>query len=224
MVLGGVRVLHAPPARRVRAADHQVARRCFERFTSAICALRKMRPQGRGIAAPKLGGKSYRLGAVSDFMVEATVVGEVPGSDPLALGKPHAEVFLEPLIEVRHVGRSVEDRDFLFTRRQLLLENLDARLIAVLHEQSVNRPAELTSPPASSNCWAIILLNFFGFRRSVRLMSGACGSGLSASRFFFRKKSAMTPSTMVISSSPCSFIAFFIPSGDKSAWMKLAFW
>ena len=78
-----------------------------------------MRPQGRGIAVPKLGGKSYRL-----------VVSEVPGSDPLALGPLHAEVFLEPLIEVRHVGRSIEDRDFLLTRRQLLLENFDACLVA----------------------------------------------------------------------------------------------
>src|SRR5262249_38376543 len=57
-------------------------------------------------------------------------------------GRPVMRYTGEPLIEVRHVGGSVEDRDFLFTRRQLLLENLDARLIAVLHEQSVDRPAE----------------------------------------------------------------------------------
>src|ERR1043165_3696322 len=74
--------------------------------------------------------------------VPRAVVGEVPGSDPLALGPLHAEVFLEPLIEVRHVGRSIEDRDFLFARRQLLLKNLDARLVAVLYEQPVDGPAE----------------------------------------------------------------------------------
>src|SRR5215831_8150884 len=57
---------------------------------------------------------------------------------------------------------------------------------ALLRSSTSNRsivPPRLTSPPASSNCWAIIFLNLFGSKRSVRLMSGACGSGLSASRF-----------------------------------------
>src|SRR5262245_42221611 len=83
-----------------------------------------------------------RADALGSSPVLHAVVGEVPGSDPFALSPLHAEVFLQPLIEVRHVGRSVEDRDFLLARGQLLLENLDARLIAVLHEQPVDRPAQ----------------------------------------------------------------------------------
>src|SRR6478672_11437289 len=75
--------------------------------------------------------------------IARAVVRKVPGIDPLTGGPLHVEVFLKPLVEVRHVGRTVEDRDFLLTRRQLLLENLDARLIAVLHEQLVDRPAEI---------------------------------------------------------------------------------
>src|SRR5436309_3432464 len=56
--------------------------------------------------------------------IARAVVRKAPGIDPLTGGPLHAEVFPKPLVKVQHVGRTVEDRDFLLTRRQLLLENL----------------------------------------------------------------------------------------------------
>src|SRR5215475_2458430 len=115
--------------------------------TTTTCRLAPRSRPASG-AAPPAAQQSHSSRLARDYLslgsssVPRAVVSEVPGSDPLALGPLHAEVFLEPLIEVRHMGRSVEDRDLLLTHRQLLLENLDARLIAVLHEQPVDRPAE----------------------------------------------------------------------------------
>src|SRR5258705_9214684 len=74
--------------------------------------------------------------------IARAVVRKAPGIDPLTGGPLHVEVFLKPLVKVRHVGRTVEDRNFLLTRRQLLVENLHARFVAILHEQLVDRPSE----------------------------------------------------------------------------------
>src|SRR6476661_3220148 len=64
------------------------------RYKAAVRADRERIPRK---LSPRSGQPT--LGSSS---VPRAVVGEVPGSNPLALRPLHAEVFLEPFIEVQH--------------------------------------------------------------------------------------------------------------------------
>jgi hypothetical protein len=99
----------------------------------------------------RLIAQGARLYSKNLLSIARAVVRKAPGIDPLTGGPLHIEVFLKPLVKVRHVGRTVEDRNFLLTRRQLLRLELALGLLLVRAALS-----QMDAPTRSSYVMAVV--------------------------------------------------------------------